>query len=43
MRRDKYRIFLITIAIIIALVGIWCLIDLNTSNQVIEGTFVYGR
>ena len=41
MRRDRYRMLLVTIAIIIVLVGIWCLIDLNTSNQVIEGTFVY--
>ena len=43
MRREKYRMFLIVIAVLIILVGIWCLIDLNTSNQVIEGTFVYGR
>ena len=43
MRRDNYRKLLIVIAILIILVGIWCLVDLNTSNPVIEGTFVYGR
>ena len=43
MRRKNYRILLIAIAIIIILMGVWCLIDLNTSNQMIEGTFVYVR
>lgn len=43
MRREKYRMLLIAIAILIVLIGVWCLIDLNTSNQIIEGTFVYGR
>ena len=43
MRRDKYRMFLIALAIVIALIGIWCLVDLNTSNQMMEGTFVYAK
>lgn len=43
MRRNKYRIFLIIVAIIITLVGIWCIVDLRAADQVVKGTFVYAK
>lgn len=43
MRRRRYRIFLIVLAIIIVALGVWCISELNRTNMVIEGTFVYAE
>lgn len=41
MRRERYRKVLIVLAVIITLLGIWCLLNLNPTDPVMKGTFVY--
>ncbi len=41
MRRERYRKILIILAVVITLIGIWCLFNLDPTDPVMKGTFVY--